>query len=362
MPSLRGFNVNGTVWGDGGGTVVSEDELRWIAEWGFDFVRVVFSSRALERDAGALDRVVELGGRHRLHVCLDMHEAPGYAIWHREPPPAGDDLFCDAAPLERFARLWEELAARHRGVEAVSFDLLNEPPVVLDGTEDDAHPLAGLFAHPHAGSASGVTTGAYERVVREAARRIRARDPARPIIVEGTNMALTPLARGFYEELGVTASMHCYLPMTLTHYGADHAAGMTDGAPPPEWPSQAPSVTGDPGRFSGELARAFGMDRAAPWTRGRLEERLEPWITLARAGVPVHAGECGVIRNTPHPVALAWLRDLLAVLTEHGIGFSLWALRDRDYGMLDSARADAPLADWHGTTLDRALLRVLQAA
>jgi len=149
--------------------------------------------------------------------------------------------------------------------------------------------------------------------MRAAVAAVRAHDPARPIVVEGANMAQTPLPRAFYEELGVVAGLHFYLPMTVTHCGADHAAGMADGAPPPAWPSPAPSVTGDRARFGGEIARAFGMDSDAPWTRARLEESLAPWLALADSGVPVQVGECGVIRHTPHAVALAYLRDLLSV-------------------------------------------------
>jgi len=359
MPRHRGINVNGTAWDDGA-PPVTEEELGWIAGWGLDFVRLVLSPQRLDGPGlDALDRLVEAAGRHGLHACLDFHEAPGYAIWAREPPAAGADLFRDPAPRERFLALWAALAARYRGIPAaaLSFDLLNEPPVMADDTEGD---LERLFAHPHAGSASAVTTGAYEELMRAAVAAVRAHDPARAIVVEGTNMAQTPLPRAFYEELGVVAGLHFYLPMTVTHYGADHAAGMADGAPPPAWPSPAPSVTGDRARFGGEIARAFGMDSDAPWTRTRLEESLAPWLALADAGIPVHLGECGVIRHTPHAVALAYLRDLLSVLAGHDLGFSLWALRDPDYGLLGSARRDAALAPWHGTTLDRALLAVLQ--
>jgi endoglucanase len=56
---------------------------------------------------------------------------------------------------------------------------------------------------------------------------------------------------------------------------------------------------------------------------------------------------------------LAWLRDVLEILKEHGIGWALWNLRGA-FGILDSGRADVAYADWHGLKLDRKLLDLLR--
>jgi endoglucanase len=95
------------------------------------------------------------------------------------------------------------------------------------------------------------------------------------------------------------------------------------------------------------------------WNRAKLAEHYAPWIKLARAGAGVHCGEGGVFCHTPHPVALAWLADVLDVLTNSGIGYALWNFRGA-FGILDSQRKDVDYQSWHGHQLDRKLLDLLQ--
>jgi hypothetical protein len=80
---------------------------------------------------------------------------------------------------------------------------------------------------------------------------------------------------------------------------------------------------------------------------------------LARMGVGVHCGEGGAFNKTPHNVVLAWLRDVLEILTGHGIGLALWNFRG-SFGILDSGRTDVQYEDFHGHKLDRELLALLQ--
>jgi hypothetical protein len=59
-------------------------------------------------------------------------------------------------------------------------------------------------------------------------------------------------------------------------------------------------------------------------------------------------------------VTLAWLRDVLEVLTSHNIGLALWNFRG-SFGILDSGRKDMAYQDWHGHKLDRQMLDLLRA-
>ena len=95
------------------------------------------------------------------------------------------------------------------------------------------------------------------------------------------------------------------------------------------------------------------------WDRPYLENYYSQWVELANQGIGVHCGECGCWTRTPHDVVLAWFRDILEVLTNAGIGYSLWNFRG-DFGILDSRRPDVNYEDWHGHKLDRKLLELLQ--
>jgi len=83
-------------------------------------------------------------------------------------------------------------------------------------------------------------------------------------------------------------------------------------------------------------------------------------VELVQQGISVHCGEGGAFCHTPHDVFLRWLRDVLEILTTHGIGYALWNLRGA-FGVLDSGRADVSYQDWHGHQLDGELLELLRA-
>ena len=82
------------------------------------------------------------------------------------------------------------------------------------------------------------------------------------------------------------------------------------------------------------------------------------WADLAGQGVGVHCGEGGAFKFTPHDIVLRWLRDVLEVLKQYGIGWALWNFRGT-FGILDSQREDADYADWHKHKLDQKLLKLL---
>lgn len=94
LPRWRGFNLlelytrRGPENWRGGAS--QEDDFRWIAEWGFDFVRIPLDYTLWiegrdpytikEAPLEQLDRVVRLGEQYGLHVCLNFHAAPGYCV------------------------------------------------------------------------------------------------------------------------------------------------------------------------------------------------------------------------------------------------------------------------------------------
>jgi len=89
------------------------------------------------------------------------------------------------------------------------------------------------------------------------------------------------------------------------------------------------------------------------------KNRIEPWQKLAAQGVGVHVGEWGVYNHTPHPVALAWMRDCLENWKTAGFGWALWCFRG-SFGILDSERKDVTYEDYQGHKLDRQMLNLLR--
>jgi endoglucanase len=305
-----------------------EDDFRWIAGWGFDFVRLPMCYllwvedgdpfKVNEAALARVDRAVDLGRAHGLHVSLNFHRAPGYSVNRERVEPFS--LWKDERALEAFCFHWETFARRYRGVpsEALSFDLVNEPP------------------RP---SPEGMTRADHERVMRAAVGAIRKVDAERLVILDGLSWGNDPSPE--LADLGVAQSCRAYLPMGLSHYKASWVGG--ERWPLPEWPG---ALQGD-----------------EPWDRPKLVAHYDRWAKLARPGAVklngVHCGEGGAFNHTPHAVFLRWLRDVLEILTERGIGLALWNFRG-PFGVLDSGRADVSYEDWQGHKLDRKLLDLLR--
>ena len=70
-------------------------------------------------------------------------------------------------------------------------------------------------------------------------------------------------------------------------------------------------------------------------------------------------GEGGAHNKRPHPVVLAWLRDVMEVLEGLNIGCAVWNFRG-SFGVMDSRRADVEYEGFHGHKLDRKMLFLLQ--
>ncbi len=326
LPRFRGFNLLEMYVADrpGWNTSFQEDDFRWMSDWGFDFVRLPMSYRCwsdpdtcFEIDESALARIdeaVEFGRRYGIHVCLNLHRAPGYCV---NPPPEPLNLWRDANALAAFCHHWQTFARRYRGIDSgrLSFDLVNEPPAP--------------------GEERGLSRADYERVVRTAVQAIRDADPDRLVIADGISWGNDPMPE--LADLRVAQSCRGYLPMGISHYQAPWVGG--ERFPPPQWPD--------------------GDSYGERWNRARMEEHYAGWTAMMHQGVGVHCGECGCFNKTPHVVFLAWFHDLLDVLTGHGIGYALWNFRG-SFGILDSERGDVAYEDWHGHKLDRKLLDLLR--
>ncbi len=342
IPRWRGFNLTDFFQaldrGEQGAGMVSEDDLKWIRDWGFDFIRIPMDywlwidanwreTRTLspddmykitEKTMEKVDRAVELGTEHGLHVSLNFHRAPGYCINNSEREPFV--LWSDQRAEDAFVFHWDLFAKRYRGVSVkdLSFNLVNEAPRVREGY---------------------MSAEDYRRVMTRAAETIRRHTPDRTIIIDGLSVGNEVVANMI--PTGVAQSVHAYTPAGISHYRASWVDRNLD-FPTPTWP-------------------LLNKDGSVKCDRSTLEAHYAPWAELARKGIGVHCGEAGCYNKTPYEVFYAWYADVMDILKGHGIGYALWNFRG-SFGILDTGRTDIELEDWHGHKLDRRLLTLLQAS
>jgi endoglucanase len=315
---------------------VPEDDFQMIADLGFDFIRIPMDYwfwiesdwrntgrpsagdvlKIKESALATVDRIIDLGRKHGLHVNLNFHRAPGFCVNSAELEPFV--LWRDREAEDAFVFHWDLFAKRYKDINAneLSFNLLNEAP----------RPRPGYM-----------TREDYRRVMTRAIDKIRECTPDRTIIIDG-------LATGnqvVYEMMptGVAQSVHAYNPAEVSHYHAGWVDKRLD-FPHPLWP-------------------AVKRDGSGLVTRDTLDAHYEPWGWLVRQGIGVHCGEAGGFNKTPHDAFLKWMCDVLDILKSHSIGWALWNFRG-SFGVVDSGREDCTYEDWHGHKLDRKLLTLLQ--
>lgn len=318
-----------------------EQDFEWLRSWGFDFVRLPISYLYLVGDSARhlsderlklLDAAVQFAQEYGVHASINLHRAPGYCV--NEYPfdfPETVDLFQSSDAADLLVNYWTELAERYKGIpsDMLSFDVMNEPPSVVSGRVSMKQVL----------SVSEAVVAAVRDV-----------DPERLIFVEPPEGGAGFVPLEWLKKLNVAGSPHCYEPHEVSHFRCPWAEERGSMIwPSAEWPLR---------NAARPEARMPGV--GAVRNRDELEKHLSPWLEAQSQGLGVHLGETGAYKQTPHRVALAWLSDLLDILTSHGIGYALWNFRG-PLGVLDSGRADVAYEPWHGHLLDRSLLELLQS-
>ena len=216
--SWKGFNLLNMFYLKGRETDIpfNEKEFKMMSDWGFNFARIPIDYRILiksnnwdnmnESAMRRLDKVVEYGIKYDIHICLNLHRAPGYTV---ASPAETANLWTQEKPQEAFARMWGFIAERYKNVpnEYLSFNFLNEP--------------------------SGVDEKTYADVIKKAAHAIRAHDSNRILIADGLDYGNIPSY--LIKELGIAQATRGYAPHNITHYKANWIEG-SDNFPLPTWP------------------------------------------------------------------------------------------------------------------------------
>lgn len=285
LPRLRGV-----MYGPKG----KEEDLRKLAEWNVNLIRWQFYwydgsfpdkrldlalyDRWLEETIAEVDRFLPLCEKLGIRVVIDLHTPPGageagqWAIFERE------------AYQKRFIEIWDKLAEHYKDKTAIwGYDLINEP---VEGKVAD-----GLLD--------------WRSLAEYVAKRVRAIDPRRAIIVEpGPYGGWGNLA--YFEPIdvpGIIYSVHLYEPMPFTHQGV--LGGNPEGV-----------------QYPGSVGGAL-------WNRDKLREILTPVRDYQKDyNVPIFVGEFSAARWAPGDSAAHYLADCIAIFEEFGWDWSYHAFRE----------------------------------
>ena len=217
----KGFNLLGKFSYPGSNKGFTEQEFSMIHDLGFNFVRLPLDYRTYtqagnwdnftETEVIKIDKAVQWGTKYGVHVCINIHRAPGYCVNPATLPVNQQlNLWTDTVAQKAFINHWTFFANRYKDIspEALSFNLINEP--------------------------SNVTDEVYVQIMKKAIQAIHTISPDRIVFVDGTEYGRL-LIPALKDEPNVAQSIHCYDPMSLTHYQAEWVNGSMD-LPKPNWP------------------------------------------------------------------------------------------------------------------------------
>ena len=150
LPEWKGYTIGPGNWsaGCGAGMLYEKELVEILNEQGFNFVRVPLDSRTIFNGSDMtmvnpaylenIDDLIEYCAEAGIHVCLDLHDMPGFYT-------GGDDsqitLWDDKETQEVFTAFWQFLSEYYKDVPSnlLSFNLLNEPHSADGELSDDVY-------------------------------------------------------------------------------------------------------------------------------------------------------------------------------------------------------------------------------
>jgi endoglucanase len=288
-----------------------EEDVAWIAQQGFDHIRLPVDVRLCLSSGGTLDDAklkpihdaIGWSKAHGLGIVLDAHFLPGADF----NAVGGDTrVFTDAALQQDVALLWQELAARFQDEDVwLRFEILNEPTA-------PENQLVNRFMHNMLAA-------------------IRKSNPTRTVYVTSNKwgqFATVPDVK-LPDDPNVVLTIHNYEPFVFTHQAASWA-GFKATMPLVPFPGKVPDLEGH--------LRPGTSTSVKPGTELTVEQvqaafqTVEDWVQKERPDLDVYVGEFGVYRADDDSKK-RWLALIVAECEKRGWGWAVWDYQGGGFGV-----------------------------
>lgn len=282
---------------------ITESDVAYIASLGMDHIRLGFDQVVLEESPyvyrqNIIDIFHDFVGwckKYNLRVVLNMHKAIGNYC----DIPEETGLMQNEQLQDRFVAVWVKLEEEFSSDDDVAFELLNE---VVNGTADEWNTLA-------------------EKTI----NAIRSINKNRLIVVGGTEWNNPPGLDYIkvYDDENIIYTFHSYAPNEFTHQ-----QGVLS------WTNlyynrKMPYPTDDIERYR-DFHRLLGRENSYPEFERIDINILRKYMEPAKRFIEKHpdkilwCGEFGTIRHCNIKYRENWMRDMITILKEWDIPYSVW--------------------------------------
>jgi len=302
---------------------ISAADIRQIADWGMDHIRLPIDYQILENDAAPgeyiesgfdyIESCLDWCAENGLSVALDMHHAPGYSFTQTLEGEDGNTLFTSDIAQNRFFALWHAIARRFKGkYPGLAFELLNE--IVLP------------------------ESAPWNLLAKTAVAHLRQTDATRPIIVGSNNYSAVYTLKELelIDDPNIIYTFHSYEPLMFTHQRAPWVPATRTHNAVVDYPGEIAGLeafaTANP-EHAWACTDLIGKSLDASFLQRFIQDALD---FQQRCQRPVYCGEFGVIELAPPLSRQNWLRDFVSFLNEHKIGRAIWSYKQMDFGLVDA--------------------------
>lgn len=300
---------------------IKEDDIKKIAEMGFDHVRIPVDYILLEDEEGKsadfgyelLHNAIKWAKTNGINVLIDLHEIFGYSFDPLKKDIDREKFFYDAALQKRFQNLWRCIAKEFGNDPShVAFELLNE--VVVSSVYE-----------------------AWNNVVSAVIPVIREYAPYTWIVVGGVrynNVNSVPLLDKPVDDR-VVYNFHCYEPLIFTHQQAYWVDNMPDDLVV-NYPDSIENYQKLSEHLSSDLVKTIYDNDINGIGKEYFECMFKKAVDAAeKNNVPLYCGEYGVIDRAKAEDTMRWISDIHSVFQKFNIGHALWNYKEKDFGFMD---------------------------
>lgn len=302
--------------GEERGNYFTEDDVAFLAEKGFDHIRIPIDEEQMWDEGGnqekeafeLLHNAIGWALDKELKVIVDLHILRSHHFNNEEKP-----LWTDPKAQEGFFQCWKELSAELKKYpnENLAYELMNEP--VADDPDD------------------------WNKLIAKGIAVVRENEPERKIFI-GSNRWQSTESFGDLvlpeDDKNIVVSFHFYEPFLVTHHQASWTkiGAYKGNVKYPGRTVEEKDLVGLSTEVISALTKSNGY-----FDKTKLEERILKPVKFAKErGLQVYCGEWGCLPTVPRESFINWYTDVKSILEKHKIAWTTWdykggfGIRDRD--------------------------------